>query len=166
MPNIQQDRSQTPTLALVGVSSQVQRLRQHIERIAPYFRCALLLGEPGTGKEATARYLHSLSPAAGGPFIVCTAAALAEDPAPVDAAHRGTLFVDDVGSLPLNLQDDLVRRIAHLDRRVRARVAETRLITASHTNLRSLAAAGHFRQDLYGRLAGVELRITPLRERL
>jgi two-component system response regulator HydG len=168
MPTTRQDRAQTspPSFVLAGVSSQVQRLRRHIERIAPYYRCALLLGEPGTGKETAARYLHSLSPAADGPFIVCTAAGLAEDPAPVEAAHRGTLFVDDVGSLPLNLQDDLVRRIAQLDRRVRARIAETRLVTASHTDLRSLSAAGHFRQDLYGRLAVVELRIVPLRERL
>jgi two-component system response regulator HydG len=161
------DRAQTvdDSFALAGSSAAVTRLRQHLERIAPYYRCALLLGERGSGKEMTARRLHALSPAAQGPFVVCTAAGLAQDGAAVDAAQRGTLFVDDVGSLSLPLQDELMRRLAVLQRKMRARIAETRLVTASHTDLRSLSASGNFRQDLYGRIAVVELQVVPLRQR-
>ena len=152
-------------LALLGQSPAIGQIRQHLRRIGPYFRRALLTGEPGSGKEATARFLHSLTPASAGPFIVAGAAAVAQNGSPIDAARRGTLFLQDVGSLPLAAQDLLMRRLANLDQKVRARLVDTRLIGASNTDLKALTLTGQFRQDLYNCLSVVELRLPPLRDR-
>jgi two-component system response regulator HydG len=151
---------------LLGESPAIQQLRQHLRRIAPYYRRALLTGERGSGKEAAARQMHGLSPVAGGPFVSCSAAQLAEDGAGIEASRRGTLFVQDLGGLTLAAQELLVRRLLALDKRVRARMVETRLITASESDLKTLSLTGQFRQDLYACISVVELRLPPLRERL
>ncbi|QHN03708.1 sigma-54-dependent Fis family transcriptional regulator [Granulicella sp. WH15] len=152
-------------LPLVGESPGARQLRQQIQRIAPYYRRALIMGEPGTGKEQVARRLHALSPSASAAFVACSATHLAENGSALEAARQGTLFVEDVGSLSLPLQDSLMRCLLDLERRVRSRQAETRLIAASHSDLKRLTATGRFRQDLHNCISVVELRLQPLRER-
>jgi DNA-binding NtrC family response regulator len=105
----------------LGESAAVRRLRFQIQRIAPYFRTALIRGEIGSGKELVARTLHALSPGAAGPFIVTTAFALAEplasgpasQPASagslLESARGGTLYIGGVGELSFGLQEVLFR---------------------------------------------------------
>jgi DNA-binding NtrC family response regulator len=150
-------------LALIGDSEPVRRLRSQLQRIGPYFRTALVMGEVGSGREAAARRLHALSPVAGGPFVTCLAG---DVDGCFDAARQGTLYVQGVEQLPLAMQALMVDRLLELERAVRARKVATRLIAESPCELRGLTASGQFRQDLYGRLSVVEIRLSPLRERL
>jgi two-component system response regulator HydG len=157
---------QPTALALLGESPPARQLRQHLSRIAPYYRRTLLTGEAGSGKEGIARFLHASSPAARGPFILCNAEGLAADGSAIEAARRGTLFIDDISHLDLGAQDGLIRRLVTLEHKVRARTYETRVIAASHTDLKPLSLTGEFRQDLYACVSVIELRVPPLRERL
>jgi transcriptional regulator with PAS, ATPase and Fis domain len=176
---------------MVAASLPMQRLCSQIERIAPYFRTALITGETGTGKELVARALHALSPGAGGPFVVCNASAIVETlfeselfghvkgaftGATADrvglfeAAHRGSLFLDEIGEMPLATQAKLLRALqSHEILRVgstQTRRIETRIIAATNRDLKALTSTGQFRQDLFYRISMVELRVTPLRARL
>src|SRR3981189_1652738 len=100
---------------IVGSSTAMKRLRQQVRRIGPHFRTVLISGEPGTGKELVARALHRMSPASGGPFVICHAAAIEEaleesernDRTADDVGRlmkksaRGTLFLDRISGMPL-----------------------------------------------------------------
>jgi DNA-binding NtrC family response regulator len=169
---------------LVGDSAVIRRLRSQVERIAPYFRTALIRGEIGAGKQTVARSIHARSPGADGPFIVSNATALAEAIATeassplaaslLDSANGGTLYLDGVGELPFALQAGLFRFIrACEDRRVASYAGrsdlprpDTRILTATHRDLRTMSAIGQFRQDLYMRLSVVEIFVPPLRQRV
>ena len=106
---------------LMGDSVVVRRLRSQVQRIAPYFRIALLRGETGSGKQRVARALHALSPGAEGPFIVAKAVAIAQSIADdraeqasaalslLESAQSGTLYLDCLGELPFTLQAPLLR---------------------------------------------------------
>ena len=108
-----------------------RRLRSQIQRIAPYFRTALLRGETGSGKQLVARAIHTLSPAADGPSIVANASSLAQSIAKanprsetspsaaslLDSANGGTLYLDSVGELPFTLQAALFRFIRACEER-------------------------------------------------
>jgi DNA-binding NtrC family response regulator len=152
--------------ALVGSGAAMRRLRLQIERIGPHFRTVLVRGETGTGKELVARALHERSGRACEDFVVCCAASLEERPEGADRdfmrrelrfADTGTLFVDGVEELSMNGQ----RRLLHiLEQKMGWRV-----IVAAAKDLRSLMARGRFREDLYHRLAMVEIVIEPLRNR-
>jgi DNA-binding NtrC family response regulator len=111
-------------LVLLGESAAVRRLRSQIQRIAPYFRVALVRGEAGTGKQLVARAIHGLSTAAEGPFVIADAALLAKsiaDPGSsqlqptksvdslLQTAQGGTLYLDGVGALPYPLQSGLLQ---------------------------------------------------------
>ena len=174
---------------LVGASVKMRALFGRLERLAESDQNVLIRGESGTGKELAARALHDRSARREGPFAVLDCAALA--PAVVEAelfghargaftgataaraglfesAHGGTLFVDEVGELPLELQPRLLRA---LERREIRRLGETefrsvdvRIVAATHRDLRALVKAGAFRADLFFRLAVSEVRIPPLRE--
>jgi DNA-binding NtrC family response regulator len=170
---------------LSGDSPAVQRLRSQVQRIAPYFRTALLRGETGTGKQLIARAIHDMSPAADGPFLVRNASALAEAIAAygptgdssdrarplalLESCNGGTLYLNGIGEIPFPLQAGLFRFIRALEERrgalPHARRLDIRIVAATHRDLRTLSAIGQFRQDLYARLSVVEMTVPPLRQR-
>jgi transcriptional regulator of acetoin/glycerol metabolism len=170
------------------------RLRAHLEtarRVIARGTPLLLRGETGAGKEVFARAVHAASPHADGPFVAVNCASLPETlieselfgyrPGAFTGADRrgrrgkvaqsdgGTLFLDEIGDMPLALQARLLRV---LDERLvtplggdAAQPVDFQLLSASHCNLADMVAAGRFRQDLYYRLAGIELLLPALRER-
>ena len=153
-------------LALAGDSRAMRRLRLQVERIGPHFRTVLLRGEMGTGKERVARALHDRSGSAGDPFVVRRAASLSELAADenndsirtlAQTLGGGTLFVDRAEDLSPGAQWLLLRL---LEQRV-----GLRLIASTSRDLRRLMAAGRFVEELYHRLAMVEITIEPLRGR-
>jgi transcriptional regulator with AAA-type ATPase domain len=160
------------------------------DRLASDDITVLLTGETGVGKEVVAHHLHARSPRSAGPFVPVHAAALtaslfeselfgyergAFTGATVDrqglfeAADGGTLFFDEIGELPLEMQPKLLRVLE--DRRVTRvggrspRTVDVRILAATNRDLASEAAAGRFRSDLYFRLSGFPIAIPPLRER-
>jgi DNA-binding NtrC family response regulator len=180
---------------LLGDSVAIRRLRSQIQRIAPYFRTALVRGETGSGKQLVARAIHDLSTGANGPFIVANASALAESIAKGDlarassspsaafllaSANGGTLYLDSVGELPFTLQAALFRFIRACEerrsvappasrndfRRSEPARIDTRILASTDRDLRVLASIGQFRQDLYARLSAVEILVPPLRQRI
>jgi DNA-binding NtrC family response regulator len=158
------------------------RLRMQVQRIGPHFRTVVLSGEAGTGKELAARALHRLSHGAAGPFVrwragevpaedpdTAAAAAFADIDGLVKKAHGGTLFFDGIHEMPLEVQSHLLQVL----RRQEGSQAElgashkmhVRMIASTREDLRGLASAGRFLQELYQRLAMVEITLPPLRER-
>ncbi|MGO1766280.1 MAG: sigma-54-dependent Fis family transcriptional regulator [Advenella sp.] len=151
----------------------------------------LLYGETGTGKEVLARAVHNRSPRHDGPFVAVNCASLPESlieselfgyragaftgaqrqgrSGKILQAHCGTLLLDEIGDMPLALQARLLRVLD--ERKVTPLGADAsvdvdiQLISASHRNLTDLVAKGQFREDLYYRLNGVEIRLPPLRDR-
>jgi DNA-binding NtrC family response regulator len=150
----------------------------------------LIQGETGTGKELVARELHRHSRQSGGPFVAVDCGAIAPNVIEselfghmrgafsgavsdrrglIEEAHGGTLFLDEVGELPLNLQAKLLRALETREvRRVganTARAVEVRLVAATNRMLAQSVNEGSFREDLYYRLAVVEVQLPPLRFR-
>lgn len=176
---------------MVGGSAALRRTRRSIERVAPTDSTVLLLGETGTGKELVARAIHALSPRKTRPLIKVNCGAIS--PALVESelfghergaftgalqrrigrfelADRGTLFMDEVGELPPELQVKLLRVLQEQefervggDRTIRV---DVRLIAATHRDLEADVRAGRFRADLFYRLNVFPVRVPPLRERL
>jgi DNA-binding NtrC family response regulator len=176
---------------LTGRSIPMRELFAVLEKLAPSDSTVLLTGETGTGKEITAQSIHDASPRADGPMVVVDCASLApqlveselfghERGAFTDAvraragafeiAHGGTIFLDEIGELPPASQAKILRVLeAREVRRVgsgHVRPVDVRVIAATHRDLRSEVNQGRFREDLYYRLAVIELRLPPLRERL
>jgi DNA-binding NtrC family response regulator len=157
-------------LKIVGESEAIRSLRTRLSRLGPHFRIALLRGEPGTGKELVARTLHGFSSHASGPFVVCRPA---EDDEKlrnlIEKAHRGTLYLDRIERATAEAQDDLLDVLKSRERPRHGRIVvhglEARVIASATEDLRVLAAAGRFRQELYARLAALEIGLPPLRER-
>jgi DNA-binding NtrC family response regulator len=176
---------------LVGDSPAMRRLRDLIAKVAPTSATVLIHGETGTGKELVARAIHRRSPRAGEPFVAVNCAALPEGlleselfghekgaftgadrarPGMFEAAHEGTLFLDEAGEMTPALQAKLLRVLTDgVVTRVGARSARrvnVRLLVATHRDLASQVRAGGFREDLYFRLAVVPIEVPPLRERI
>lgn len=175
---------------IIGRSPAMTDVFARIRRIAPHYRCALVLGETGSGKELVAKAIHHLSPVAKGPFIACNCSAVAETlfeselfghvkgaftgaiankAGFFEAANGGTLFLDELGDLPSSMQTKLLRAIQNQEiRRVGSpdsiRV-NARIIAATNRDLRSMMSAGTFREDLYYRLAMVEVKLPALNHR-
>jgi PAS domain S-box-containing protein len=175
---------------LVGRSPPLLRMTSLLQRVAPTQTTVLLLGESGVGKEQVARYLHHYSSRAHGPFVVIDCASLGENlieselfghekgsftgasqrtKGLFEAAHGGTLFIDEIGELPLPLQARLLRA---LETGTIRRIGGTgyvridvRIIAATNRDMRQMAADGLFRQDLYYRLSAFPITVPPLRER-
>jgi DNA-binding NtrC family response regulator len=177
-----------PLKSLLGVSPQARRLRRELQLVGPSATTVLLLGESGVGKEVAARALHELSGCKGSLVAVNCAAiteSLAESqlfghlagaftgakaqPGWFRAAHNGTLFLDELGELPLGLQPKLLRALE--DGAITPVGATTpvpckvRLIAATNRDLLSGINSGRVRGDLYARLAEIVLFLPPLRER-
>jgi two-component system, NtrC family, response regulator GlrR len=177
--------------SLAGRSSAMRRAFVRLEKAAQSDATVLLLGETGTGKEVATESIHEASARRDGPLVVvdCGAipsqlleselfghvkgaftGAVGDRPGAFRAAHGGTLFLDEVGELSLELQPKLLRA---LERRHVKRVGESRyddvdvrVVAATHRDLKSEVNHGRFRADLYYRLAVLEIRLPPLRERL
>jgi DNA-binding NtrC family response regulator len=176
---------------LVGSSLLMRTVFATLERAAAAETTVLLEGETGTGKGAIAEALHAASPRRDGPFVVVDCGALAatlleselfghERGAFTGADARrlgafeeaagGTVFLDEIGEFPAEMQPKLLRALEN--RAVRRlgqnvyRPIDVRVIAATHRDLRSLVNEGRFRADLYYRLAVIVVRVPPLRERL
>ena len=175
---------------LVGRSVEMRRLYAILERIAPGDATVLVQGETGTGKDVVARALHTASPRAAGPFVAVDCGAIpehlveselfghvrgaftgatADRKGVFEEADGGTLFLDEIGEMPIALQPKLLRAIESRSiRRVGSSVSRTmdvRIVAATNRSLAGSINQGTFREDLYYRLAVVELRLPPLRAR-
>ncbi len=174
---------------LVGHSTVMQKLFRHILRAAASEASILITGESGTGKELVARALHDNSSRAKGPYIrvhcaaipeqlledelfghakgAFTGAALARE-GRFEAANGGTLLLDEIGEVPLNIQVKLLRvlqerEIERLGENLTRKV-DVRIIAATHRDLPAMVSRGEFRADLYYRLRVLPLHVPPLRE--
>ncbi len=176
--------------AMVGASIAMREVFGILERVAPTELTVMVTGETGPGQELVSRAVHARSPRKAGPFIVFDCGAAPESlleselfghergaftgavqlrEGLFEAAHGGTIFIDEIGELPLELQPKLLRVLEQREvRRVgatRARPIDVRVVAATNRDLRAEVAAGRFREDLYFRLAVVEVRLPSLRER-
>ncbi len=161
-----------------------------LERVAPQDISVLLLGETGTGKEVLAQGIHEESPRKNGPFVVVDCGAVAPELIESELfghvkgaftgavsdrtgaflrADGGTIFLDEIGELPIGLQPKLLRVLeARTVKRLgedKPRKVNVRVISATHRNLETEVEAGRFRRDLFFRLAVVMAQVPPLRER-
>ena len=174
---------------LIGSTPPMSELRTRIERVAITNFTVLLEGESGSGKELVARLLHELSPRRNGPFVPVNCAALVETLLEAELfgieekvatgvrgrrgkfehADGGTLVLDEVSDLSLSAQAKLLRAIQDLSvERVGghgAQRVDVRIVAATNRSLAGLVERGLFRQDLFYRLGGVDIRVPPLRER-
>ncbi len=155
---------------LIGASEPMQRLYDAIIRVADSTTTVMIRGESGTGKELVARAIVALGPRSNKPFVRLNCAALPESlPGHIEMAHGGTVFLDEIATLPLALQTKLLRVIE--DRAVQRLGGSTwkkidfRLLTATNENLEQMVREGRFREDLYYRIQVVPISVPPLRDR-
>jgi sigma-54 dependent transcriptional regulator, acetoin dehydrogenase operon transcriptional activator AcoR len=176
----------------VGSSQSSRQIIERVQRAAPTQSSILIQGESGTGKEIIAHMIHELSPRKQGPFIALNCAALPSSlleselfgygdgaftgarrgghPGKFELANQGTIFLDEIGDMPLNAQVALLRV---LQEKEVTRIGDTkshrvdvRVVAATHKDLKALVEAQKFRLDLYYRLKVVSIELPPLRERL
>ncbi|HRJ68864.1 MAG TPA: sigma-54 dependent transcriptional regulator [Beijerinckiaceae bacterium] len=172
---------------LVGRSAAMNQLRQTIDRIAPTNARILISGAPGAGKEAVARAIHGASLRASGPFVVTNAATITPERmeealfgveggpnqkrrnGALEDAHGGTLFIDEIADMPKETQSKILRVLVDQNfQRVggATRVfVDVRIISSTSRDLKAEITAGHFREDLFHRLAVVPLLVPGLSER-
>jgi two-component system, NtrC family, nitrogen regulation response regulator NtrX len=177
-----------PTASVMtGRSACMNQLRQTIERAAKANSRILIVGPSGAGKELSARTLHNASSRADGPFIVINAAAItpermevelfgvepngehARKTGALEEAHGGTLFIDEIGDMPRETQNKILRVLVEQTFQRQGGTAkvsvDVRIISSTARNLEEEIAAGRFREDLYHRLSVVPIRVPPLSER-
>ena len=175
---------------LVGMSPKMERLFASVRKVADTEATVLITGESGTGKELVARAIHSLSSRKSAPFIAINCAAIPRDlleselfghtkgaftgavkdrVGKFQLADRGTLFLDEVGDLPVELQPKLLRalqeRIVEPLGGSKAQKIDVRVVAATNQDLEGAIADGSFREDLYYRLSVIPIHLPPLRER-
>jgi len=175
---------------IIGKSHEMVEIFDLISRVAPSKAGVLIMGESGTGKELIAKAVHYNSPRADKPFVTinCTAipenllesemfghqkgsftGAVANKAGLVEAAHTGSLFLDEIGEIPQSIQVKLLRFLQEREfRRVGGtddKKIDVRVIAATNKKLEEEMEAGNFREDLYYRLNVIRIRLPPLRER-
>ena len=175
---------------IVGDSPQIQAVRERITRVAPTNSTILITGESGTGKELVARAIHSQSKRSARPFVPLNCGAMPESlleselfghekgaftsadstkKGLVEAAERGTIFLDEIGEMSLMMQVKLLRFLQ--ERRFRRvggteeKYVDVRVIAATNQDLAKMVETGDFRRDLYYRVNVIRLDVPPLRER-
>ena len=183
-------RSELNFEEIVGSSDSLRHVLRQVETVAPTDSTVLIYGETGTGKELIARAVHNLSARKGHAFVRLNCAAIptglleselfghergaftgaiAQRVGRFELAHRGTMFLDEIGEIPLELQPKLLRVLQEreFERLGSARTlhTDTRLIAATNRDLSEMVAEQTFRSDLYYRLNVFPVRIPPLRER-
>jgi DNA-binding NtrC family response regulator len=184
-------KSEPEFRGLVGRSPAMKLVVAAIERAAPTNAPVLITGESGTGKELAARAIHEASQRANGPFEVVDCGGLpgtlieselfghergsftgatGDREGAFERAEGGTLFLDELGELPLELQPKLLRALGEGEiRRIggkRSKQVDVRVVAATNRDIRRHVNSGQFRADLYYRLAVIQIRMPPLRERL
>ncbi|GAA4465173.1 sigma-54 dependent transcriptional regulator [Novipirellula rosea] len=183
-------RSKKPAAQMIGTSEPMNRLSRLIDRVAPTDKSVLIQGESGTGKELVAQAIHAGSPRADRPLVTINCGALPENlveselfghekgsftgatemkPGLFEVADGSTLFIDEIGELPLTLQpkllrvleDGSLRRIgSHKERQV-----DVRIVAATNRDMKTEVDEDRFREDLYYRINVMALDLPPLRER-
>lgn len=186
-----QQRPENNTLDfIVGKSAAVEEMKERILKVGRVDFAVLVQGESGTGKELVARGIHKISHRCGAAYIAVNSASIPDNlleaelfgyrkgaftgassdrKGLIEAADGGSLFLDEVGELPLNLQAKLLRVLQEKEvRRVgdnNVRKVDFRLISATNRDLSYMVEQGSFREDLFYRIQDLQLKIPPLRER-
>ena len=175
---------------MVGRSPRMLEIFARIRRVGPHFRNALVTGPTGSGKELVARALHHFSPAGSGPFVVCDCSTLVETLLESElfgyvkgaftgadrehvglfaSADGGSLFLDEIGEMPLAIQSKLLRVLQNQEvRRVGSSSVQkvnVRVIAATNRDLRRQISDKQFREDLYYRLSMIEIKVPGLADR-
>ena len=184
------DEIELPVHGMIGSCAQMMELFRRIRKVALTSSTVLINGESGTGKELVVRAIHNLSNRFNKEMISVNCAAIPENlieselfghekgaftgatstrTGLVEAAHGSTLFLDEIGELPLHAQARLLRVLQESEIRkvgsVQSTKVDVRLVAATHLNLKQLVADGEFREDLYYRINVMTLLIPPLRDR-
>jgi MoxR-like ATPase len=189
------DRAREPSdadddVAFVAASPAMRSLKREIRRLSASKATVIINGESGAGKELVARAVHDASARASGPFVTLNCAAVPKDlfesqlfghkrgsftgatadaPGVLRSADGGTVFLDEIGELPLDVQPKLLRFLENAEvlplGAARAVRVDVRVVAATHRDLLKLVHEGAFREDLYYRLQVIPLRVSPLRER-
>ena len=183
-------RSEADLDGIVGRSSALRQVLQLVEMVAPSDSTVLLLGETGTGKELIARAIHNRSRREKRTFVKLNCAAIptglleselfghergaftgaiAQKVGRLELADQGSLFLDEIGDIPLELQPKLLRLLQEREFErlgsTRTQRVDVRVVAATHRNLEEMILEKHFRSDLYYRLNVFPISIPPLRER-
>ena len=173
-----------------GISAAVSHLEEQALKVLDLDRPVLIQGETGVGKSALARWIHAHGPRKDEPFVELNCAGLSRDlleselfghekgaftgavsakPGLLEAADGGTVFLDEIGDMDLQVQPKILKAIEERQYRrlgdIKDRVLDIRLIGATHRNLQHLTEQGLFRKDLFYRIGGLPIRIPPLRKR-
>ncbi len=187
---VEREESQSVVHGMIGSCPQMMELFRRIRKVAQTNSTVLINGESGTGKELVARAIHKLSDRENQEMISVNCAAIPENlieselfghekgaftgatatrTGLVEAANRSTLFLDEIGELPLEAQARLLRVLQENEIRkvgsVQSKKVDVRLVVATHRDLKQLVVDGYFREDLYYRINVMTLLIPPLRER-
>lgn len=176
--------------AIVGSSRALLQCLHRVDAVAPTDATVLILGESGVGKELVARRIHERSRRAAGPLVIVNCAAIPRDlfeseffghvkgafsgatcdrKGRLESAHRGTLFLDEVGEIPPELQGKLLRALQQMSFEQvgddRTRQVDVRVVAATNRSLLNDVSSGRFRRDLYYRISTFPIEVPPLRER-
>ena len=175
---------------MIGKSAAMWEMFARVRRVAPHFRTVLVTGQTGSGKELAARALHNLSPVSKGRFVVLNCSAVVETlfeselfghvkgsftgaqqdkMGLFEFADKGTIFLDEIGDMPLGTQAKLLRTLQNQEvlrvGSLTPRKVDARVIAATHRDLREAVAGKLFREDLFYRLSMVEIHVPSLEER-